>query len=254
MPYSRLVMIWAVAMVSLGASLGAQTPANDPSARLKEVLPADVAERVLDVIAKARARELPAQALENRALKFATKGVDPKSIEKAIEEQAERMSDAKDALQKGRGRKPSDEEVTAGAEALRKGVEGAKVSELAKTTPSGRSLAVPLYVIGSLIDRGLPSDAALQRVSERLQARATDVDLERLPAELPEQASAGQSHKPAETGRDLAATKRPGSAGQGGGSAGGGPPAGVPANGGRGSRPTTPPGQENKPTNPGKKP
>ena len=242
----------ALALLSVGASLGAQTPANDPSARLREVLPADVADHVLDVIAKARARELPAQALENRALKFATKGVDPKSIEKSIDEQVERMSEAKDALQKGNGRKPSDDEVTAGAEALRKGVDGAKVSELARTAPSGRSLAVPLYVIGSLIDRGLGSDAALQRVRDRLQARASDADLEHIPAELPAQADAGQKNKPAETGRDLAATKRPGSAegaGQGGGSAGG-PPAGVPANGGARGRPSTPPGQVNKPKKP----
>ena len=254
--FKQVLTLAAAALMSAGAALGGQTPAHDPSARLKEVLPADVAEHVLAVIAKARSRELPAQALENRALKFAAKGVDPKAIEKSIDEQAERMGEAKDALQKGRGRKPSDDEVTAGAEALRKGVDGAKVSELAKSAPSGRSLAVPLYVIGSLIDRGLPSDAALTRVQERLQARATDVDLEHLPGELPAQAAAGQANKPAETGRDLAATKRPGSAagaGQSGGAAGG-PPAGVPANGGAGARPTTPPGQANKPTTPVKKP
>jgi hypothetical protein len=254
MRYFKLAMSAALALASVRTSLGAQTPANDPSARLREVLPADVADRVLDVIAKARARDLPAQALENRALKFATRGVDPKSIEKSTAEQLERMSDAKGALEKGRGRKPSDDEVTAGADALRKGVSGADVAALAKTAPSGRSLAVPLYVIGSLIDRGLPSDAALQRVQERLQARASDVDLEHLPADLPEQSAGGQSHKPAETGRDLAATKRPGSAagaGQSGGAAGG-PPAGVPANGGAGARPTTPPGQANKPTTPKK--
>jgi hypothetical protein len=253
--FTQVAMLAALASASLGSSLAAQTPANDPSARLKEVLPADVADRVLDVIAKARARDLPAQALENRALKFAAKGVDPKAIEKSIEEQVERMDEAKDALQKGRGRKPADDEVAAGAEALRKGVDGAKVAELAKTAPSGRSLAVPLYVIGSLIDRGLKSDAALQRVRDRLEARASDVDLEHLPAELPEQAASGQGHKPAETGRDLAATKRPGSAagaGQTGGA--GGPPAGVPANPGARGRPATPPGQSNKPTNPGKKP
>ena len=257
MRYFKLVRtLAALALVSFGTSLGAQTPAYDPSARLKEVLPADVADHVLDVIAKARARELPAQALENRALKFALKGVDPKSIERSIEEQAERMGEAKDALQKGRGSKPSDDEVTAGAEALRKGVDATKVSELAKTASSGRSLAVPLYVIGSLIDRGLPSDAALQRVKQRLQARASDLDLEHLPGELPAQATAGQANRPAETGRDLAATKRPGAAaGAGQGSGGsGGPPAGVPANAGAGARPTTPPGQSNKPTTPGKKP
>jgi len=208
------------------------------------------------VIAQARARELPTQALENRALKFAAKGVDPSAIEKSVEEQAERMAEAKDALQKGRGRKPSDDEVAAGAEVIRKGVDAVKVSELAKSTPSGRSLAVPLYVIGSLVDRGLPSDAALKKVEDRLQARATDADLERMPSELPAQAAAGQAHKPAETGRDLAATKRAGSAagaGQSGGTAGG-PPAGVPGNGGAHTRPT-PPSAANKPTSPpGKKP
>ena len=156
----------------VAAALGAQTPANDPSARLREVLPADVADKVLATIADARARNLPAEALERRALKFAAKGVDPKLIAKSIDEQEDRMEKAKNALNDARGRKVSDDEVEAGAEALRQGVDGAQVSELAKAAPSGRSLAVPLFVIGSLVDRGLPSDDALARVLARLQARA----------------------------------------------------------------------------------
>jgi hypothetical protein len=221
----RLVAVLAAATLFSGAALDAQTPANDPSARLREVLPADVAERVLAKIAEARARQLPAAALENRALKFAAKGVAPAEIERSVSEQADRMVTAKSALAQGRGRPATDEEVEAGADALRKGVDGAQVSALAKNAPSGRSLAVPLYVVGSLVDRGLPSDAALQRVQERLQARASDVELERLPAQLPTQAAAGQAHRPTETGRELAATKRP---------------SGVPANGGAGARPTAP--------------
>ena len=64
------------ALLALGIALSAQgslaqTPARDPSARLRQVLPADVAQRVLARIAEARARQLPAEALENRALKFA---------------------------------------------------------------------------------------------------------------------------------------------------------------------------------------
>ena len=129
-------------------------------------------------------------------------------------------------LRSARNRPASDDEVEAGDDALRKGVDGAQVSALAKSAPSGRSLAVPLYVIGSLMDRGLPSDDALARVQERLQARATDAELERMPGQLPAQAAAGQAHRPAETGRALAATKRP---------------AGVPANGGAGARPTSRP-------------
>lgn len=230
---------------------GAQTPSDDPSARLKEVLPSDVATRVLEKIAEARSKDLPAQALENRALKFAAKGVNPKDIEESIEQQLGRMEAARDTLRSARGgKKPSGDEVDAAAEAMRKGVDGSQVSALAKSAPSGRSLVVPLYVLGSLLDRGLPSDAALQKVKDRLAARASDTDLEQLAA----QAVAGQDHKPAETGRALAETKHPGSAAgaaNAGGSSAGGPPAGVPANGGRGANP----GQSHKPTTPpGKKP
>lgn len=164
--------------------LQAQTPAADPTARLREVLPPAVAERVIARIASARSVELPTQALENRALKFAARGVAPAEIERAINEHADRLGASRDALRSARPVTPSGDEVEAGAEALRQGVDGEAVSTLAKTAPSGRSLAVPLFVIGSLVERGLPSDAALTRVQERLRARATDADLERMPREM----------------------------------------------------------------------
>jgi len=255
MRYLKLA-VTLVAIALLGsARIVAQTPANDPSARLKQVLPAGVATRVLAVIEKARSHDLPAEALENRALKFAAKGVNPDLIEKSVVDQESRMEKVRDTLQSARGRAAAGDEIEAGAEALRKGVDGGKVSALAKSAPSGRSLAVPLYVIGSLVDRGLASQDALERVEQRLKARASDHDLEQMPAELPAQAE-GRGNKPAETGRDLAGTKRPGSAaGAGQNGSGGGPPSSVPANGGRGAKPTTPPGLGNKPTTPpGKKP
>lgn len=237
--YNRIIAL-IFCLTALAGSASAQTPARDPSDRLREVLPADVAAQVLATIAEARIHNLPTQALAQRALKFAAKGVDPNAIAKSIADQEDRMEHAKDALEKVRGRKAGDDEIEAGAEVLRKGVDGAAVSELAKSAPSGRSLAVPLFVIGSLVDRGLPSDEALARVLARLQARATDADIANLP-NLPVQAAQGQSHKPATTGRPAT----PGGQGVGVGAAGtrpaGGPPAGVPANGGK--KPTTPPGK-----------
>ena len=245
----KFILMATMAMTTARA-VAAQSQATDPSARLKEVLPAAVAEHVLATIAAARSHDLPAAALENRALKFAARGIPPKDIEKAIDEQADRMAKGRDALEGARSKKPTGDEVDAAAEAIRKGVDGNKISELAKSAPSGRSLAVPLYVIGSLIDRGLPSTEALKRVQDRLRARASDNDLEQLAGVGPGQAP-GLSNKPAETGRALAETKRPASAGgaAGNGSPGGGPPASVPANGGRGAspnphKPTTPPGKK----------
>ena len=231
---SKKFSLILTALLAAG-TLGAQTPANDPSARLREVLPADVAEKVLATISDARAHQLPTRALEQRALKFAAKGVDPTLIAKSIDQQEDRMEKAKDALDVKR--KPSDDEIEAGAEAIRQGVDGAAVSELAKSAPSGRSLAVPLFVIGSLVDRGLPSDEALARVLAKLQQRASDREIEQIseglgPSQGNRPATAG---RPANPGKALGTTKT-----------GGGPPAGVPANGGKGAKPTTNPGKGKK--------
>jgi hypothetical protein len=239
----RRMSIVGVAVALIGASAGtaaAQTPAHDPSDRLRSVLPADVADRVLAKIAEARARQLPAAALEQRALKFAAKGVEAREIERSISEHADRMGASKGAIERGRGSAASGEEIDAGAEAMRKGVDGASVSELAKSAPSGRSLTVPLFVIGELIDRGLPSDEALRSVQERLQARAADADLERMPRDLPAAAAAGQANRGGANAPGAGAAGAAGGRGQGAGgagAAGGARPSNVPAAGGRGSRP-----------------
>ena len=243
-------VIAMVGLVAGAAALRAQVPA-DPATRLEQVLPASAAARVLAVIAEARARDLPATALENRALKFAAKGVDAESIVRSVAEQEVRMERARGALLQARPRTPSDDEIEAGAEAMRKGVDGTRVSALARVAPADRSVAVALYVVGGLVDRGMPSDSALVRVEERLANHASDQELEKLPVDLPSQAVT-HGNRPAEVGRDLAETKRPGGAagaGQSGSAAG--PPANVPANGGR---PATPPGLGKKPPAGGKKP
>jgi hypothetical protein len=233
----KLRLLALVLSLAIGGSLAhAQVPAKDPSTRLREVLPTDVAQRVLARIADARARQLPAEALENRALKFAAKGVAAASIERSVNEQADRMDAARSALVAG-GRSPAGDEIEAGAEVIRKGVDRSAVSLLAKTTPSGRSLAVPLFVIGSLADRGVPVSEALQRVLTRLQQKATDADLEAMPGDLPAQGASGREN--GNNGRGNAY----GRSGVSGRPATAGPPAGVPANGGK----KTNPGQSHRP-------
>jgi hypothetical protein len=223
--------VFAALMLALALaprSSGAQVPASDPSARLRAVLPAQVAQRVLARIAEARAHQLPADALENRALKFAAKGVDPVNIERSVNEQASRMEVARAALSSARASAPAGDEIDAGAEAIRKGVDGLSISFLAKNAPSGRSLAVPLFVIGSLTDRGLSSDDALKRVLARLKARASDADLESMPGDFPARGSSGQGNRPASSGREFGQSHKPAWAG---------PPTGVPGNGGKKSNP-----------------
>lgn len=221
----RVVTTALAGVLMMAGPLAAQLPAHDPSERLRELLPADVAERVLARIAEARSRELPppaVAALENRALKYASRGVAPADIERAVGAHAERMLEARAAIESARAGRAEGEEIDAGAEAMRQGVDGATVSALAKGAPSGRSLAVPLYVIGGLVERGLPSDAALARVQERLTARATDRELERMAGEQ------GRG-RPEGVGPGMRPTDRPGGTGR---------PENVPATGGRPTSPT----------------
>lgn len=246
MRYSTILM---TAMFVAASGAVAQT-SDDASTRLREVLPAPVAARVLAVIARARAHDLPTEALENRALKFAAKGVQPDSIEKSVVDHETRMERGKETIERARGNKAAGDEVEAAAEVLRKGVDGPALSEFAKSAPSGRSLAVPLFVIGGLLDRGLPSDDAILRVVARLRARASDRDLESMPGEVLPRSSNANGRGPAETGRSIDDAKQPGNGvGLARGRGAGGPPSGVPANGGaaanpgRGNKPPTPPGK-----------
>jgi hypothetical protein len=236
----RHLVLGLAGLALLANFSSAQVPAKDPSARLREVLPPDVAERVLARIADARAHQLPGDALENRALKFAAKGVEPKNIERSINEQAQRMESARAALVSGRASVPAGEEIEAGAEAMRKGVDGAAVSLLAKNAPRDRSLAVPLFVIGSLTDRGLSADQALQSVLNRLKDRASDADLETLPGEITPRNNAGRGRPEGESGREFGQGHKPANSGR---PATAGPPAGVPGNAGQKAKT----GQSHKP-------
>jgi hypothetical protein len=229
-----LLVIASLVVPSIAA---AQTPAHDPSARLSEVLPPDVAEKVLERIAAARARGLPAAALEHRALEASSKGAPPSSIEGIVAEQASAMERGKAALAQGGRSDPADEEVDAAGTALGQGVDGSAISDLAKSAPSGRSLAVPIAVITSLTARGLPSDDALQQVLAKIQARASDRELQ----QLPDQAAPAQPGRPEVTGQGIAGARRPADAG---------PPTSLPANAGGAQRPSPP----SRPQHPGGRP
>jgi hypothetical protein len=201
--------------------------AADPAAAIMRALPADAAQRILARIADARGHGLPADVLARRALYLSARGVPTADIETAVANEAAALADARAALAAGGRPDATPEELDAAGTALGKGVEGSEVSRLARSAPSGRSLAVPLFVISSLVDRGLPSDEALRRVLARLETRASDQQLQGLAAAPGQADQAGKL-----TGLDMAATRRPAEAGR---------PAWVPGNAAAAAnRPLTP--------------
>ncbi len=196
---------------------------QNPVDRLRAVLPADVADKVIAIVTDATSRGLPGQAIADRALEASAKGRSGAEAAAAAQALAADLAGARDAL-KSAGRSPDASEIEAGATAKELGVDGSTISALASSAPSGRSLAVPLAVIGALVNRGLPSDGALQAVLDRLHARASDPDLEEMPGEAGRLIAEG--YKPSDVGRSLSAAGRP---------------SGVPTNGGHpGARPNTP--------------
>ena len=167
---------------------------QDPPERLTEVLPPEVWAQVLERIETARTRELPTQAVANLALEGVAKGRSAQEVLAAVGLLVGDMGRAQDALLQAAGRVPAAGEVEAATAAMRMGVDGMAISELARSQPSGRTLVVPILVMGGLTERGLPSDQALAAVRDRLSAGADDVGL--------------LSHFP-QVGRDLGQGMRP---------------------------------------------
>ena len=168
----RTAFLLAAALLPVSAA--AQ---QDPSERLTDVLPPEVSAQVLEHVETARARELPTQAVANLALEGVAKGRSAETVLAAVELLVGDMGRAQDALLQAAGRVPVGGEVEAATAAMRMGVDGEAISELARSQPSGRTLAVPLLVMGGLTERGLPSDQALAAVQDRLSAGAGDVGL-----------------------------------------------------------------------------
>jgi hypothetical protein len=198
----------------LVAALVAPMPAaaqQNPIDRLAEVLPPQISAQVLERIESARAGDLPVEAMANLALEGVAKGRSGEEVLAAVELLVSDMGRAREVLQTP-GRVPSSNEVEAATSAMRMGVDGAAISELARSQPSGRTLAVPLLVMGSLTERGLPSDEALAAVSRRLAAGAGDSVLFH---EFPEVAGFGRGMRPETAGSNhaggLAGLQVPGS-------------------------------------------
>jgi hypothetical protein len=163
-----------------GSAATTTSDGNSAATRLKKVLPRASAEHVIATIASARAKGLPASALENHALKYAAKHVAPKDIERAIRAESERMSKAGELLVAADRRDPSGAEIEAGAELLGHDADTAAVGTLARSAPANRQLDVPLRVSAELIADNVTPHDALARVQDRLRSGATDAQLEHL--------------------------------------------------------------------------
>ncbi len=218
--------------------------AQEPVERLREVLPGAVGDQVVALVEDAMSRGLPGGAVANLALEGVAKGRTGEEVLAAAQLFVSQLQAARIALETT-GRSPGEDEIAAAGHTMALGVDGDAVSALAASAPSGRSLVVPLALVGALVNRGLPSDQALTAVLLRLEARASDVELSGLPQQVGRMIAEGM--RPSEVGPALGMARAGFPGRMGGVGLGFGPPGGVPGNPGVPGKRPRPPGSHPRP-------
>ena len=151
---SRLGAVRVGALLAL-AIIAPATRAAAQDARLVAQLDAATQQRVSAVIERARAASLPIEPLVDKALEGARKRAPAPRIVEAVTSLAARLDSSRVAL----GIASTEAELVAAAAALQAGV-GPHVLTQLRQERAGKSLAVPLVVLGDLVTRGVPHDTA----------------------------------------------------------------------------------------------
>jgi hypothetical protein len=165
-------------------------------ARIRAQLPEAAVQQIEAQIAQAREQGLPVEPLLDKAVEGIAKQVPGDRIVGAVGSLAVELGQARALLADG---EPPAADVSAVADALRRGVPESAVQRIAGSAGEDEPVALAVHTLGDLMDRGVPVDQAVT-VLEVWRARGAQVgELRQLPAAverlirqgvLPEQAAA----------------------------------------------------------------
>lgn len=158
----RLVLL---ALIAIPAALEAQ------DSRLAARLDSTTLSQVSRIIDSARAEGLPGEPLVQKALEGATKRAPGGLIVRAVRSLASNLRSVRTALGTG----SSDQELLAGAAALRAGATSDALREL-RRLGQARNLTVPLSVLADLVGQGVNLERAYQSVLDLTRSHASDTD------------------------------------------------------------------------------
>lgn len=127
------------------------------------------------IIDSATADGLPAEPLVQKALEGASKRAPGEAIVRAVRSLALNLRTVRAALGTG----SNDQELLAGAAALRAGATPDALRELRRLGES-RNLAVPLSVLADLVSQGIEVNAAARSVLDLARSHASDEEYLRL--------------------------------------------------------------------------
>lgn len=166
----------AVAVGLLGFGAGMESAlAQDQDrtqVRLEETFSPESLERVREMARELADEGIPPQLIRRKALEGAAKGVPPDRILSTLEAYSGRLRESKRLL----GNDVNAASIAAGAEAVRRGVPPDAIRGVARQGASSgrRDLAVPLLVLGDLVEARVPADRALGVVEEAMRRGAPE--------------------------------------------------------------------------------
>lgn len=164
--------------VLAGSAIGAQVNGN--LARARAVLPPDAMRDLERAVEAARSRGLPTEPLVDKALEGAAKGVPVERILAVVGQLLEELERAHALLAASGTPAPAD--VTAVADAIRRGVPEEAIRSLHSGSAPGEPIALAVHTLADLLDRGVPVDAALDVFSAWRSHGARSETLRELPA------------------------------------------------------------------------
>jgi hypothetical protein len=151
-------LLLACSMAFVGVSEQSAAQQLHPASMLDGRVSAALRTQVMQVVDSTVAKGLPGAPLIDKTLEGVSKGADNRRILAAVRAVAAALGTARQAL----GTTSSDE-LTAAAAALRGGVPPTALSDMRHALP-GRSLVVPLSVLGALVAQGTPPAPATAAV------------------------------------------------------------------------------------------
>ncbi len=177
LPACRLLAVAALIACFGSSRAGAQEPGRVERARAG--LPRAAASRLDQILSQAASRGLPTAPLVDKALEGEAKGAPPERILLVIQQLSANLGRARDLL--ASGTPPAPEDVTAAADALRRGVSERAVRAL-RAGRGLRSFALPVETLADLHEVGVPDDQGVALLNAWATRRGKDVDLRDLPA------------------------------------------------------------------------
>lgn len=112
------------------------------------------------LLTEAAQQGLPTAPLVNRALEGAARKVHGSRILQVVRAHAAALASAREAL----GSSATEEELDAGATALRAGLDMQDLAAVRASRPSG-TVVIPLMVLADIVIRGVPSETAREAVT-----------------------------------------------------------------------------------------